>query len=50
MYRDTVTWVGGIYQAPDKDVGWSFVQAFLFSSSVLYESGANTGRIGPSSP
>jgi hypothetical protein len=24
MYKDTVTWVGGIYQAPDKDVGRSF--------------------------
>jgi hypothetical protein len=40
MYKDTVAWVGGIYQAPDKDVRWSFVQAFLyiypfFTSQVL---------------
>jgi hypothetical protein len=49
MYKDTVTWVG-LYQAPDKDVGRSLIQAFLFSSSILYEPGANMGRIGPSSP
>jgi hypothetical protein len=50
MYKDTVTWVGGVYQAPDRDVRWSFVQAFLFSASTLYESGANMGRVGPYSP
>jgi hypothetical protein len=50
IYKDTITWVGGIYQPPDKDVGWSFIQAFLSSSSVLCESArVNTGRIGPSS-
>ena len=48
MYKDTVSWVG-VHQAPDKDVGRSFIHAVPFSSSIMCESGY-MDQVGSSSP